>query len=331
MHYARKVCIEVKPRELARLIFYPSIYSGARGRVFESFHWAHAAAVKCEGLARLYTRAQGSPVPEEFIRLYWVAFIFEGDFVSEISATLPSGIARFEELIPYPTFKEATDPAGSQHEELVAFQITTNASIRRFLNRVNSAVYNAKEQQRRQRDSRADHAGWLLRISQDLWAHHAAVYQNLPGFLLTSSEEAQDQNPFAESPTARIEGMAPRGNNAWNILRLKGRYHAGQYIIHRPFVEYAVLNADRFGAHPSHDQILNGCRMCFQGCMGFIRVFDTEPANSITCLFATGMVYGQFYPSLSTIGTDYFSQDLHDDHDSNRGYRVTSLSGRPSY
>lgn len=165
-------------------------------------------------------------------------------------------------------------------------------------------MYNAKEQQRRQRDRRTDHAAWLLRISQDLWAHHAAVYRNLPGFLLTSNEEARDQtvfspssiNPFADSPTARIEGMAPRGNNVWNILRLKGRYYAGQYIIHRPFVEYAVLNADGFGVHPKREQILNGCRMCFQGCMGFIRVFDTEPANSITCLFATGMVYGILSP-----------------------------------
>lgn len=185
----------------------------------------------------------------------------------------------------------ALDTASSQHEELVAFQITTNASIRRFLNRVNGAIYNAKEQQRRQR---ADHAAWLLRISQDLWAHHAAVYRNLPGFLLTSSEEAQNFSPSSlliGSPTAPADGMAPRGNNAWNILRLKGRYYAGQYIIHRPFVEYALLNTDHFSVHQYRDQILNGCRMCFEGSIGFIRVFDIEPANSITCLFATGMVY----------------------------------------
>jgi hypothetical protein len=278
---------------------FASIYSGARGKIFESFHWAHAAAVKCEALARLYTRDPGSPVPEEFSRLYWVAFIYEGDFVSEISATLPSGIARFEEQIPYPTFRAAadameTDTVTSQHEELVAFQITTNASIRRFLNRVNSAVYNAKEQQRRQRDRRAEHAAWLLRISQDLWAHHAAVYRNLPNFLLTSSEEVQNFSPrslLVGSPTAPIDGMAPRGNNVWNILRLKGRYYAGQYIIHRPFVEYALLNTDHFSVHQYHDEILNGCRMCFEGCIGFFRVFDIEPSNSITCLFATGMVY----------------------------------------
>lgn len=27
---------------------------GARGRVSDSFHWAHAAAVKCEALAKKY-------------------------------------------------------------------------------------------------------------------------------------------------------------------------------------------------------------------------------------------------------------------------------------
>lgn len=242
-------------------------------------------------------------VPEEFSRLYWVAFIFEGDYVSEISATLPSGIARFEEHIPYPTFKSTTGATGSHHEELVAFQITTSASIRRFLNRVNSAVYNAQEQQRRQKEQSADHATWLLRLAHDLWAHHAAVYRNIPGFLLTSSEETKDQTVspgtlFVSSPSARIDRMGPRGNNEWNILRLKGRYYAGQYIIHRPFVEYCLLNLDDLGSHPCRDGILSGCRMCFEGSMGFISVFDTDVANSITCLFASGMayVYSSFFP-----------------------------------
>lgn len=257
-----------------------------------SFHWSHAAAVKCEVLARSYTRDPKTPVPDQFSRLFWIAFIYEGDFVSEISITLPSGIARYEDLVPYPTFNLASDgadPAVVQQEELVAFQITTNASIRRFLNRVNSAVYNAKEQQRQQRDHGADHASWLLRITQDLWSHHAAVYRSLPEFLLRSSSDA-GVSPAAESPTARIEGLMPRGNNPWNILRLKGRYYAGQYIIHRPFIEYALLNADRFETHPHKAAILSNCGTCLHGCMGFIRVFDAEPANSISCLFATGMV-----------------------------------------
>lgn len=260
----------------------------------ESFHWSHSVAAKCEALARYYSRTTKAPtqVPDKFSRLFWIAFIYEGDFVSEISVTLPSGIARYEDLIPYPTFNATggqSDPLVTQQEEIVAFQITTNASIRRFLNRVNSAVYNAKEQQRQQRDHGADHASWLLRVSQDLWAHHAAVYRSLPEFLLRSNSDT-GVSPTAESPTARIEGLMPRGNNPWNILRLKGRYYAGQYIIHRPFIEYALLNADRFDTHPHKAAILANCATCLQGCMGFIRVFDAEPANSITCLFATGMV-----------------------------------------
>lgn len=272
-----------------------SLFSGARGEVARSFYWAHAAAVKCEALSRRYTRGDGPVVPDEFCRLFWIAFIYESDFVSEISITLPSGIARYEDSIPYPTFSagradETLNPVLEQQQELVAFQITTNASIRRFLNRVNSAVYGEKEQQRQQQDYGADHATWLLRVAHDLWSHHAAVYRNLPGFLLTSAIDIQQQaSPAADSPTARIEGLLPRGNNPWNILRLKGRYYAGQYIIHRPFVEYALLNESRFEAHPCKNRILDGCKMCFDGCMGFIRVFDTDPANSITCLFAGGM------------------------------------------
>jgi hypothetical protein len=236
-------------------------------------------------------------VPDEFTRLFWIAFIIEGDFVSEISINLPSGISRFEEFIPYPTFTTVDnggdmDPGLAEQQEVVAFQITTNASIRRFLNRVNSAVYNAKEQQRQQSDQGADHALWLLRVAQDLWSHHATVYRNLPGFLLTSNSSViQNQvSPMAYSPTAHIAGLMPRGNDPWNILRLQGRYYAGQYIIHRPFVEYTLLNAATFATHPCRAPILECCRMCFSGCVGFIRVFDVEPANSITCLFATGMV-----------------------------------------
>lgn len=270
-----------------------SLYRGARGKVFESFHWSHAAAVKCEVLARNFTRdSRALDIPDDFCRLFWIAFIYEGDFVSEISVNLPSGLARYEDLIPYPTFSASrarSDPSLTQQEEIVAFQITTNASIRRFLNRVNSAVYNAKEQQRQQSDQGSDHLSWLLRVSEDLWAHHAAVYRSLPEFLLRSSGDPLT-SPMGESPTARIEGLMPLGNNPWNILRLKGRYYAGQYIIHRPFIEYALLNVDRFDTHPHKDAILSKSATCFNGCMGFIRVFDSEPANSISCLFATGMV-----------------------------------------
>jgi hypothetical protein len=253
-------------------------------------------------------------IPDSFRRLYWVVFNWEGDFISEISINLPSGIAKYEELIPYPAFesttnargREETEPSDEAKEELVAFQISTNVSIRRFLNRVNSVIFDTKEQSR---ITEANYVSWLLRTTSDLWTHHSAVYRNVPDFLLTSlpiatnnttPQQEQQQHVLHEhgSPAELFLPASPEstrrrtelGNYPWNVVRLKGRYFAGQYIIHRPFVEYVLLHMDTIESHPQRGEILDRCRACLEGCGGFIRVFDVEPANNITCLFACGMV-----------------------------------------
>ncbi|PNH67368.1 hypothetical protein VD0002_g2308 [Verticillium dahliae] len=58
-----------------------------------------------------------------------------------------------------PRAATATSPASSsldRTEALVAFQISTNAAIRRFLNSVNSAAYNSKDQCRTTRANYAN-------------------------------------------------------------------------------------------------------------------------------------------------------------------------------
>lgn len=252
----------------------------------------------------LLTSAGPESFSESFRRLYWLAFMYEGDFVSEVSITLPSGISRYEEKVPYPanaTFSRHFNPTdtpsadGSAHvlatydrtEELVAFQISTNSAIRRFLNRVNSVVYDSKDQFRM---TRSNYANWLLRITEDLWSYHDAIYKNLPDFLLKShSPRARHSDADGSSP-ANTPGSDLIRNNPWNVIRLEGRYYAGQYIIHRPFLEYILLNIDHFETHPCREAILERGRLCLQGCSGFIKVFDVDPANSVTCLFASGMV-----------------------------------------
>ncbi|KAI0593205.1 hypothetical protein F4775DRAFT_586993 [Biscogniauxia sp. FL1348] len=326
--------------EAAQCAMLASIYMGAQGRVAKSFHWAQAAAVKCEALVRMpgTNRIVHGEFSDAFRRLYWVAFIYEGDFGSEIEITGPSGIAKYEDLVPYPVFEPSSStsthaPPDSNTannnsntnnkggggsgggggvpspddvvsspmpihsvEELIAFQISTNAAIRRFLNRVNSLIYDSKEQYRM---TRSDYATWLMRVTDDLWSHHTAIYRNVPDFLLTSrppphhhhndhghhdreAEQHQQQPSFLRAHAL--------GNNPWNVIRLKGRYYAGQYIIHRPFVEYVLLNLQRFESHPCRAAVLDKCSLCLEGCRGFVKVFDTELVNSITCLFGTGMV-----------------------------------------
>ncbi|KAH7018460.1 uncharacterized protein B0I36DRAFT_368479 [Microdochium trichocladiopsis] len=303
----------ISPRltlEAAQCSMIASLYCGARGDIAESYHYSQATAVKCEALAKRYLldNKSNDHFCDAFRRLYWVAFIYEGDFSSEISITLPSGIAKFEDNVPYPIFstpdadasaglspRQAVLHDGYSHEpSIIAFQISTNASIRRFLNRVNSVVYDSKEQYRM---ARPDYADWLLRVTNDLWSHHSAVYRNLPAFLLTSSDTV-NKLPLGVSPANGASPSTPgfirsteMGNNPWNVIRLKGRYYAGQYIIHRPFMEFVLRNLETVNSHPSREAMLEKCRLCFDGCAGFIWVFDVDPANSVTCLFASGMVH----------------------------------------
>ncbi|KAK6087043.1 C6 finger domain-containing protein [Seiridium cupressi] len=88
--------------EAAQCSMLASLYHGASGRVSESFHWAHVTATKCEIIARSTILNSKSPVEfaDPFRRLYWISFIWEGDFMSELSVNLPSGIAR---LAPIPS------------------------------------------------------------------------------------------------------------------------------------------------------------------------------------------------------------------------------------
>ncbi|RBQ97113.1 hypothetical protein VDGD_10496 [Verticillium dahliae] len=185
-----------------------------------------------------------------------------------------------------PRAATATSPASSsldRTEALVAFQISTNAAIRRFLNSVNSVVYNRKDQCR---TTRANYANWLLRITEDLWSFHGAIYRTLPGFLLTS----RPRKPTGSPATPGFPSVEELGNNPRNVLRLEGRYDAGQYIIHRPFIEYVLLNVGYFATHPCREAVLERCRLCLLGCQVFIHVFDVDPTNSVTGPSVAGMV-----------------------------------------
>ncbi|KAI8293258.1 hypothetical protein K4K57_009272 [Colletotrichum sp. SAR 10_99] len=100
-------------------------------------------------------------------KLWQKARLLLGFISSEINLEAAQcSIARYEDVVPYPAPEtpkhrqehaaafstpetNPTSPATStfyRTEELVAFQISTNAAIRRFLNRVNSVIYDSKDQ-----------------------------------------------------------------------------------------------------------------------------------------------------------------------------------------
>lgn len=245
--------------------------------------------------------------------MFWTVYVYESDFASEISLTPPSGMTRFEEMVPYPTSEswrtdsdtdmEVLDAEHSRNSaqdssrftnvnpsELAAFQISTNSAIRRFFNRVNAVIYNENEAWRKK--NHETYADWLLKISDELAAHQDAIHRNLPAFLLTNElpeiQQGEDQDHQRNSGDQK-QVYNSFLHHSWNIARLKGRHCAGNYVIHRPFIEYVLLNPVQFDIHPSKLDILEKCRMCLEGCHGFIKIFSIEPANCTTNLFSTGM------------------------------------------
>ncbi|OAQ69169.1 C6 finger domain-containing protein [Pochonia chlamydosporia 170] len=328
--------------EAAQCTMLASLYMGSQGKVAQAFSWSHTTSIKCAMLAKRYIpkhiiHLHPSPIPpkhipssrsqsntgrasllpnpesfsESFRRLYWLAFIHEGDFVSEISITPPSGIALYEEVVPYPErgvlAHDDQDPKLAPSAEFVAFQISTNAAIRRFLNRVHSMIYDTKDQLRL---SHSTYVQWLLRVTEDFWAYQDDIFHNIPNFLLQSPSHLGSYSVIESPHTPGDSDAHAYGNNPWNVLRLKGRYYACQHIVHRPFVEYVLLNAEHLHDHAEKAAILNRCRLCLDGCVGFIRVFDTPVVNSMTCLFATGMATFTYILILKVVGMHEAFRDV---------------------
>ncbi|KAE9368400.1 hypothetical protein N431DRAFT_347452, partial [Stipitochalara longipes BDJ] len=287
--------------EAVQCLLLSSVYMGARGRVLDSQQHIHAAARKC-GIITKRSSLENSEKPyysDTFRRLFWVIYVYESDFASELSLTPPSGIARFEDLVPYPTSQPAsvdlsdssidspmsTSPLeAQQHQDLAAFQISANSAIRRYLNRINAVMYDPKESWRKK--NHTAYATWLIKVSSELKDHHEAIHRNLPPFLLrTDTADFPASIGYQHSETDQ-----PRQtSHPWNVVRLKGRYWAGQYVIHRPFVEYVLLNPAQFSSNPLKDEMLEHCKTCIGGCYGFVKVFANEQAICTTNLFATGM------------------------------------------
>ena len=201
--------------------------------------------------------------------------MYESDFASELSLTPPSGIARFEDLVPYPSSMPtnielndnlddspmSTSPQeAKQHQDIAAFQISANSAIRRYLNRINAVMYDPKESWRKR--NHTAYATWLIKVSSELKDHHEAIHRNLPLFLLRT-----DTTDFAMSEDFQYSerDQVRETSHPWNVVRLKGRYWAGQYVIHRPFVEYVLLNPAQFSSNPLKDEMLERCKTCING------------------------------------------------------------------
>ncbi|KAI9675577.1 MAG: hypothetical protein M1817_000943 [Caeruleum heppii] len=186
------------------------LYAGQLARVFESWKWINNACTACQVLVRpVKFDNETNPVRKELITTcFWTALQLESDILAELD--LPqSGITRYEYTMPF--------PKGKPGEELMWTYYLAQIGLRKLLNRVHSSLYKPKPPDK-------DDAEWsiheLLELSRQLseWREH-----------VPKPLQWDDSDP----PPAEI-----------NAARLRAKYYGARYVIHRPFLHYAIHPID---------------------------------------------------------------------------------------
>ncbi|KAH0566193.1 hypothetical protein GP486_000407 [Trichoglossum hirsutum] len=201
------------------------LYCGQLGRVLESWKWINWACVSCQVLLRKnkLENEQNAARKELIICAFWTCLQLESDLLAELDLP-PSGISRLEQTVPLPpcTGKGVTDPAGNDPESLMWMYYLAQITLRKLLNRVHSELY------KENKDSK--HAGWSTESAAELdW--QLGRWKNV----LPQQLRWEDDEP----PPSDI-----------NAARLRAKYYGARYIIHRPFVHYALHPLVPHGTYP---------------------------------------------------------------------------------
>ncbi|KAK9458705.1 uncharacterized protein V1516DRAFT_687818 [Lipomyces oligophaga] len=144
----------------------------------------------------------------------------------------PSGITKYEEIVPYPSSSVISMPSHMYHHLIVAdkmvaddsavlLQLITNSSMRKSINRINATIYSLQLTHHAQ----ADYLAWMLQYAHEFNQHHKALLEHVPRYIY-------------DSPP----------NTKWNISRLHRRRSAFNCIVNRNFVDYVVHNPESIPA-----------------------------------------------------------------------------------
>lgn len=230
-------------------------------RPLQAWEFLSATAAKCL-LLLSYPPNGGTPEDQERVRrIFWSCYILErylfpfgrvgcsnhansdhSDYVAELSACPPSGIARIESSIPLPGAYHTHST--NDQEEQSALYFLACISMRRLLNRVHQLLY-------------ARGTGAAL---------DTARFPPIVAELNHQLDEWRDVLPVAFEFSIDTR---PTRTDAGGFLRQ--RYLTCQGVIYRPYLMW-ILSGSQIGSHgisaisPSQDA-LSKCRACIDACM----------------------------------------------------------------
>lgn len=222
-------------------LFFAGIYSAFLRRPIQAWEFINAASAKCLLLLSYAPTNQAPDDQERVRRIFWSCYILESDYLAELSALPPSGVARIESSVPLP----ASYPthASPQQEEQSSLYLLACISMRRLLNRVHQLLY-------------ARGTGASL---------DAAKFPYVVAELNHQLDEWRDVLPSAFSFAIDAQ---PCKTEAGAFLRQ--RYLTCRSVIYRPYLMWQLSGVSGSGAlnaaKPSREALM-GCRACLEACL----------------------------------------------------------------
>ncbi|KAF3764318.1 putative C6 transcription factor [Cryphonectria parasitica EP155] len=222
--------------EATQCLFFTALYFAFLRRPLQAWEFINAASAKCLLLLSYRPADETSEDQERIRRIFWSCYILESDYLAELSALPPSGIAPIESSIPLPgVLPYATHPNPLQ-EEHSSLYLLACISMRRLLNRVHNLLYarNATLDRRRFPPIVAE-----LDHQLDEWRD---VLPSAFGFTVDTADVETEAGAF-----------------------LRQRYLTCRSVIYRPYLMW-VLSGGGVGDGPSAREV-EGCRLCLQACL----------------------------------------------------------------
>ncbi|KAL9562293.1 hypothetical protein ACKAV7_013376 [Fusarium commune] len=224
--------------ESTQCLFFTALYFASLVRPLQAWEYLSATATRCMLLLSYPPNTHDDEAEERIRRIFWSCYILESDYMAELSACPPSGIARVESSIPLPSTYH-THPSEIVEEESSLYFLAC-ISMRRLLNRVHQLLY-AKDT-----GAAFDHTRFP-RIVAELQRQLDDWREVLPAsfsFSIDTEEAATAAGGF-----------------------LRQRYLTCKGVIYRPYLMWMLSSSYAETRVPPIPDAMQNCKLCLDACL----------------------------------------------------------------
>ncbi|KAF4969031.1 hypothetical protein FSARC_3685 [Fusarium sarcochroum] len=228
--------------ESTQCLFFTALYFASLVRPLQAWEYLSATATRCMLLLSYPASRQDTEYEERIRRIFWSCYVLESDYMAELSACPPSGIARVESSVPLPSTYHTHTSEIVEEESSLYFLACI--SMRRLLNRVHQLLY--------ARDTGAafDHTRFPRIVAE----------------LQRQLDDWRDVLPASFSFSVDAEEAATAAGGF-----LRQRYLTCKGVIYRPYLMWMLSSshteAGVSAVSPAIPDVMNNCKSCLDACL----------------------------------------------------------------